>query len=88
MYKKSLSETDLIRLQRLSTNLRELRLCNGKTQREVCNDMDVDLNLHLNTLIRIENSRKTSNAKNFTIISLFRLADYYGIPIGQLLDID
>jgi transcriptional regulator with XRE-family HTH domain len=86
MYKKSLSETDLLRIQRLCTNLRELRLCNGKTQIEVWNDMD--RTLHLNTLIRIENSRKTSNAKNFTIVSLFRLADYYGIPIGQLLDID
>lgn len=83
MDKKSFSDSEILRLQRFSTLFRELRLCNGKLQREVCDDMD--LKLHLNTLIRMENSR---NPKNFTIISLFRLADYYGIPLNELLDID
>jgi len=65
---------NLQRLQQISIYLRELRLNSGYTQKMVCDEID----LHYNSLVRMENS------KNFTILSLFELAEYYDIPISEI----
>jgi transcriptional regulator with XRE-family HTH domain len=74
MKTKPISEEQCKRLKNLSTFLRELRFNENMTQKEVCHE----INLHRNTLVRIENSH------NFNIISLFELADFYDIPINQI----
>lgn len=62
------------RLSYLSTFLRILRQNEGLTQKEVCEDLD----LHLNTLIRAENS------KNMNLLTLFKLIDHYEIDAHEL----
>ena len=76
MASKSISKSHQKRLEFLSIYFRELRFAEGLTQREVSDDQD--LGLHLNTLIRAENS------KNMNLLTLFKLVDYYGIDIQKL----
>ena len=57
--------------------LRELRLSENKTQVEAGDESG----LHRNTLLRVENS------KNFTIVTLFQLAEYYGMQPSEILSI-
>ena len=63
------------KLENLSIFLKELRRNFGYRQSDVSND----LNIHRNTIGRIE------NANNFTIKHLLELAEYYGIPAHELL---
>jgi len=57
------------RLEIISIFLRELRLSEGLTQK----DLSQTVNLHRNSIIRAE------NGKNLTILSLFELADALNI---------
>jgi transcriptional regulator with XRE-family HTH domain len=67
------------RLERLSLFIKELRNSECLTQEEVSEETQ----LHRNTVVRIENSQ------NFTILTLFQLADFYDLPASELLnDID
>jgi transcriptional regulator with XRE-family HTH domain len=77
MNTKSISIENQKRLDILSIYLRELRLNECMNQSEVA----TDTGLHLNTLIRVE------NAKNFTILTLFELADFYRMKPSELLTI-
>ncbi len=61
----------------ISAYLRELRSSENKTQVEVGDESG----LHRNTLLRVENS------KNFTIVTLFQLADYYGMQPSEIISI-
>jgi len=57
--------------------LRELRFGENKTQMEVGEESG----LHRNTLLRVENS------KNFTILTLLKIADYYGMQPSEIISI-
>ena len=74
MKRKPIQELNLQRLKRISIYLKEIRFNLGLTQEMVCEEID----LHPNSLVRMENS------KNFTILSLFELAEYYDIPISEI----
>jgi len=65
------------RLVAISNYLRELRYSENMTQREVCREID----LHVNTLKRIEGNQ------NYSVLSLFQLADFYNISPSELLSI-
>ena len=75
MKQTSNSPTKINKLKNLSVFIRELRINFGYTQEEVSKE----LNMHRNTLVRIENSR------NFTIKQLLELSDFYEIPVYELL---
>ena len=75
MKTNDISTTNKEKLENLGILLRELRRNFGYTQSEVAQD----LNIHRNTLGRIENS------KNFTIKHLMELSEYYNIPIHEIL---
>ena len=76
---KSLTDQNRKRLEYLSTFLRELRLNEGMTQKE----LSQNLNLHRNTIIRVENNH------NITILTVFELADALNISLSELFqDID
>jgi len=78
MSNKPITDQNLKRLENLSIFLRELRLNEGLTQRE----LSQNLNLHRNTIHRAE------NARNITLLSLFELADALEIsPTDLFLDI-
>jgi len=77
MNRKTIPEHQLKRLEYLSTYLKELRINEGISQHELCE------NLHRNTIVRVE------NAKNITLISLFNIADELQINIKELfMDIE
>ena len=71
---KTIPDQNQRRLEYLSTFLRELRLNEGKTQKELSQQM----NLHRNTIIRAE------NAKNITLLSFFELTDALDISPREL----
>ena len=72
-------EQQIIRLNQLGDFLKEMRLSNGLTQEEA----SYEIGIHRNTLTRIE------NLKNYNIITLFKIADYFNIPINDLfMDIE
>jgi len=73
---KPVSEQNSKRLDYLSTFLRELRLNEGLTQKEL--SQNINLHLHRNTILRAE------NAQNLTLLSIFELADALNININQL----
>jgi len=74
-----LTDQNRKRLEYLSTFLRELRLNEGMTQKE----LSQNLNLHRNTIIRVENNH------NITILTVFELADALNISLSELFqDID
>ncbi len=75
MKSDTLSSDNKQKLENLSIFLKELRRNFGYRQ----SDVSHDLNIHRNTIGRIE------NAHNFTIKHLLELADYYGIPAHELL---
>lgn len=66
------------RLNAIGSYLRELRFSEGLTQKEI------KCGVHRNILSRIENPK---SSKNFTILTLFHLCDYYGIKPSELLNI-
>ena len=74
MSSKPIPEHHKKKLDIIATYLRELRLNEGLTQKELSQIM----NLHRNTVIRAE------NAKNLTLLSVFELADALDININQL----
>ena len=65
------------RFEKISNYLKELRINENLTQLEVSQETG----LHHNTLIRVE------NAKNFTIRTLFLLADYYQLSPAEILSL-
>jgi len=75
--KKEISPTHQKRLDAIGSYLRELRFTEGLTQEEI------KCGVHRNILSRIENPKRS---KNFTILTLFHLCDYYGIKPSELLD--
>jgi len=67
------------RLEYLGAFLRLARIIECKSIIEACEKMDINKN----TLLRVE------NGENSTLVTLFKIADYYKIPISELfLDID
>jgi transcriptional regulator with XRE-family HTH domain len=75
MQSKPLTEENVKRLEYLGTFLRELRLNSGLRQ----SDVSAAINLSRNSISRIENSH------NFSVIHLFELADFYDLPIGEIM---
>ena len=75
---KEISPDHQKRLNAIGSYLRELRLSEGLTQKQT------KCGVHRNILSRIEHP-KTS--KNFTILTLFHLCDFYGIKPYELLEI-
>ena len=75
---KPIPEQHQKKLNIIATYLRELRLNEGLTQRE----LSLSMNLHRNTVIRAENS------KNLTLLTFFELADALDINPKELLDIE
>lgn len=74
MNKHLISPTHQKRLNSISAYLRELRLNENMTQQEV----SMNLNLHKNTIFRVE------NGMNVTLVTLFEIADFYNIPINEI----
>ena len=74
MYTKTIPDHHRKKFEYLSTYFRELRINEGMTQRELCQNM----NLHRNTVIRAE------NAENLTLLSVFELADALDISLKEL----
>ncbi len=62
------------RLDYLSTYFRVLRQNDGLSMKDVSEEID----LHLNTIAGVEKSR------NFTLLTLFELADFYEIDVEDL----
>jgi len=65
------------RFEKISNYLKELRINENLTQLEVSQETA----LHHNTLIRVE------NAKNFTLNTLFLLADFYQLSPAEILEV-
>ena len=74
MLKKTISDQNSKRLSYLSSYLRELRLNENQTMEEQSKQM----HLHKNTILRAENSH------NLTLISVFKFADEFNIPVYEL----
>lgn len=72
--KKSVLPEHKKQLNEIASYLKELRFSENRTQAEVCAELD----LHENSLSRIE------NGKNMNLTTLFRLCDYYDIPIDSV----
>ena len=75
--KKTISTEHQKKLSELGCYLRELRFDVSMTQAEVCEE----LNLHHNTLTRIE------NGCNFEVTTLLLITDFYGVDTSTLLSI-
>jgi len=73
--KKTISPQNQLRLESIASYLRELRINEGLTQKEV------DCGIHPNSISNIE------NAKPCSILSIFLLCDQYDIKISELFDI-
>ena len=73
--KKSISTVHQKRLDAISCYIRELRFNEGMTQKELCQELNL---LHYNTIARMESGH------NMTLVSLFEIADFFGIPIGEI----
>lgn len=74
MIKKQIPDQHQKRLDYISTFLKEFRLSEGMTQKE----LSINSNLHRNTIIRAE------NAENLTLLSVFELADSLDISLHDL----
>lgn len=72
---KYLSDLNKKRLDKLGLYLRENRFVHGLTLNQVSDE----INLHKNTIARAETGH------SLTLITLFELADYYQIPLNELL---
>lgn len=75
MSKNPISQIHQKRLDSISFYLRELRFAEGMTQFEISQEFK----LHKNTIWRVE------NGMNFTLVTLFEIADLYDIPISEVL---
>lgn len=74
MIKKQIPDHHQKRLDYISTFIKELRLSEGMTQKELSRNS----NLHRNTIIRAE------NAENLTLLSVFELVDTLDINLNDL----
>lgn len=72
MKNKTISDLNKKRLQYLSNLLKEYRHSEGLIQNDLCQ------HLHRNSVVRAE------NAKNLTLLSVFKLADALGIGLSEL----
>lgn len=75
MARNPITEENFKRLEYLGLYLRELRINQGLRQ----SDVSAAICLSRNTISRIENSH------NFSVIHLFELADFYDLPISQIM---
>jgi transcriptional regulator with XRE-family HTH domain len=75
MKRKPLSEENVKRLEYLGTFLRELRINSGYRQ----TDVSAAINLSRNSISRIERFH------NFSVIHLFELADFYDLPVCEIM---
>jgi transcriptional regulator with XRE-family HTH domain len=75
MQRNPLTKENLNRLKYLGTFLRELRVNSGLRQ----SDVSAAINLSRNSISRIERSH------NFSVIHLFELADFYDLPISEIM---
>jgi transcriptional regulator with XRE-family HTH domain len=75
MQRNPLTEENFRRLKYLGTLLRELRINHGLRQA----DVSASVNLSRNSISRIERSH------NFSVIHLFELADFYDMPVGEIM---
>jgi transcriptional regulator with XRE-family HTH domain len=75
MQRNPLTEENLNRLKYLGTFLRELRINAGYRQ----SDVSDAINLSRNSISRIEHSH------NFSVIHLFELADFYDLPVSEIM---
>jgi transcriptional regulator with XRE-family HTH domain len=73
--KKTISPQNQLRLESIASYLRELRINEGLSQKEV------DCGIHPNSISNIENGKPCS------IVSIFLLCDQYGIKPSELFDI-
>jgi len=73
--KKQISPENQKRLDTIACYLRELRLNENLSQKEV------ESGLHRNTISRVE------NARNFNILSLFEIADFFSLSPAEILSI-
>jgi transcriptional regulator with XRE-family HTH domain len=76
MTKNPISAKNRKRLDYISYFLREMRLANGYTQDDLCQNM----HLHRNSISRAESS------KNITLLSLFEIADSLEINLKELFE--
>ena len=74
MIKKQIPVQHQKRLDYLSTFIKEFRLSEGMTQKE----LSINSKLHRNTIIRAE------NAENLTLLSVFELVDTLDINLNDL----
>ncbi len=74
MKTKQIPEHHQERLKKISTFFRITRLNECTSIMDACDQMD----LHKNTLLRVE------NGNNFTLLTLFEIADYYNISLEDL----
>jgi transcriptional regulator with XRE-family HTH domain len=77
MNNKGISRKFEKQLMILSNYLKELRFNDNSTQVEVAEESG----LHRNTISNIETS------KNFTVLTMLQLCDFYQIPASELLSI-
>lgn len=75
--KKAINSEHQKKLLELGCYLRELRFNENMTQQEICQE----LKIHPNSLSRIENGR------NFEILTLLEIAEFYGVDASTLLSI-
>jgi len=74
MKSKEIPEHNRKRLETIGNYLREYRFNEGLTQQEISENT----HLHRNSIVRAE------NGKNYTLLSLFELTDFYQINTNEL----
>lgn len=74
--KKTISPDHQKKLAELGCFLHELRINEGISQTDLCNK----LNLHPNTIGRIENGQNT------TLITLLKLSEFLETPLNEFLE--
>ena len=77
MKKKTVSPTNQKKLEAIAIYLHELRLAEAMSQ----NELSQTLNLHRNTIIRVENNH------NMTILTLLELSDAFDISLSELFKV-
>jgi transcriptional regulator with XRE-family HTH domain len=75
MQSKPLTEENTKRLEYLGTYLKELRLNSNLRQ----SDVSAAIKLSRNSISRIERFH------NFSVIHLFELADFYDLPVSEIM---
>ncbi len=77
MKSKPISIEQQKKLCKLGLYLKNLRLADGLSQHEVCES----LNLHFNTIQRIE------AGKNSSMLTVLELAEFFELPVSELFSV-